>query len=166
MKRHNALEDVTSQQLHARYMWLAIAAAKQSKATDNTPFGAVIVRDDEVLSAVHNEARSTNDPTCHAEVNAIRNACAKLCAMALPGCTLYTTCEPCPMCFIAANLADIETIVFGLRNEDLFVLGWNVDITAAELNQRSGNKIKIVPDILREECLGLFGLLQQDGESK
>lgn len=98
------------------------------------------------------------DPTCHAEVNAIRAACKKINSLELQGAILYTTCEPCPMCFLAAYLAKIATIVYGLRARDLRPLGWEVDITAEELNRRSGSRMHIIADVLREECLDLFGL--------
>lgn len=92
-----------------KYMTLAVHQAHEGQ----TPFGAVIVRDGEVLAAVHNTVRRSNDPTAHAEVNAIREACKHAASHKLPGAALYTTCEPCPMCSSAAFFAGIRHIYYG-----------------------------------------------------
>ena len=91
------------------FMDLAIDKAHEGK----TPFGAVIVQDKEVLSAVYNTTSQANDPTAHAEVNAIRQACQYIGGSKLQGTVLYTTCEPCPMCAAAAFFAGIQDIYYG-----------------------------------------------------
>ena len=91
------------------FMDLAINKAHEGK----TPFGAVIVQDKEVLSAVYNTTSQANDPTAHAEVNAIRQACQYIGGSKLQGTVLYTTCAPCPMCTAAAFFAGIQDIYYG-----------------------------------------------------
>lgn len=87
-------------------------------ADEGGPFGAVIVKDSEVIAAAHNEVLKSNDPTAHAEVNAIRKASRKLKRFDLSDCILYTTCMPCPMCLGAIFWARIGTVYFGATEED------------------------------------------------
>ena len=90
-------------------MQLAIAKAEEGQ----TPFGAVIVRQGEVLAAVFNTVKPSNDPTAHAEVNAIREACKRISRTKVEGAQLFTTCEPCPMCAAAASFAGLQDIYYG-----------------------------------------------------
>ena len=129
-------------------------AIKEAKKGD-FPFGAVIARDGEIIIQTHNKADGL-DPTLHAEINAIRQACVKLNTIELKNCTLYSTCEPCPMCFIAAWWAKIPKIVYGTEAEDIKEDEWKIDVKCSYLNEKSGNKIKIVNGMLREECLKLL----------
>jgi tRNA(Arg) A34 adenosine deaminase TadA len=95
-----------------KFMKIAIQEAKQSsKVGEKTPFGAVIVKNNELISSAYNNVKKSKDPTRHAEINAIRKACKKLKTHDLSGCTLYTTCEPCPMCFSASWWAKISKIM-------------------------------------------------------
>jgi guanine deaminase len=97
-----------------KFMRMAINLATENVHTGKGgPFGAVIVRDGEVIAAAANSVTSTNDPTAHAEVNAIRAACAKLGTFQLDGCDVYTSCEPCPMCLAAIYWARCKSIVYG-----------------------------------------------------
>lgn len=89
------------------------------------PFGAVIVRDGEVLAEGWNEVTSSNDPTAHAEVVAIRRACAALGDFSLAGATLYTSCEPCPMCLASAYWARISRIVYANTRDDAAAIGFD-----------------------------------------
>jgi tRNA(Arg) A34 adenosine deaminase TadA len=134
-----------------RFMKIAIKEAKKG----DYHFGAVIVKDRKIISKIHNTANQL-DPTAHAEVNAIRKACKKLNSIDLSGCTLYTTCEPCPMCFTAAWWAKISRIVYGMEAEDVKEEDWKINIKCNELNNRTGNKIQIKGGFLRDECLELF----------
>lgn len=133
-----------------QYIKIAIEEAKKG----TFPFGAVIVKDDKVIARSHNTA--TLDPTAHAEINAIREACQKLNTVDLKGCVLYTTCEPCPMCFTAAWWANISKIVYGAEGEDVTEDEWKIDLKCVELTQRSKNKIEVKGGVLRDECLELF----------
>ena len=148
---------------HKCYMKKTMDVAINSYPVENTPFAAIIVLDSKILIATPNQEKSTGDPTCHAEINAIRKATKILNKSLLEGAILYTTCEPCPMCFIAAYLAKIRTIVYGIRVEDLTQYGWEVNITAEEINKRSGSKIEIIPNVFRNECLKLFNLKYKGG---
>lgn len=99
-------------------MGRAIELSKKSVASGGGPFGAVIVKNGGIISEASNTVTQTNDPTAHAEVNAIRTACEKLKTFKLEGCELYTSCEPCPMCLSAAYWAGIEKIYFGNSRTD------------------------------------------------
>ena len=97
-----------------KFMRMAIDLATENVHTGRGgPFGAVVVRDGEVIAAAANSVTSTNDPTAHAEVNAIRAACAKLGTFQLDGCDVYTSCEPCPMCLAALYWARCRSIFYG-----------------------------------------------------
>mgnify|MGYP002508785004 CR=1 FL=1 len=86
--------------------------------TGGGPFGAVIVRDGEIISTGTNRVVPNSDPTAHAEVMAIRNACAKLGTFQLTGCTVYSSCEPCPMCLSALYWAGVKRICYGNTKDD------------------------------------------------
>ena len=89
------------------------------------PFGAVVVKDGEIIAEGNNRVTSTNDPTAHAEVVAIRNACQKLNSFQLDGCVLYTSCEPCPMCLGAIYWARPAQMFFACTREDAAAIGFD-----------------------------------------
>ncbi len=89
------------------------------------PFGAMIVQGGKIVAAAHNTVLRTNDPTSHAEVNAIRKASEKLGRFDLSGCTIYSTTEPCPMCFSAIHWARIDKVVYSTTIQDVKKLGFN-----------------------------------------
>ncbi len=133
------------------FMRLAVKEAKKG----DYPFGAIIVKDDKIIAKTHNTAKGI-DPTQHAEINAIRKACKIINNKYLEGCTLYSTCEPCPMCFTAALWAHVSRIVYGAGIEDIKEDNWRIDVECNYLNNKSGNKIKIKGGVLRKDCLDLF----------
>ncbi len=101
--------------------WMKIALSEATSgmlANDGGPFGAVIVKNGEIIASAHNEVLKTKDPTAHAEINAIRIASKVLDSFELSGCTLYTTCMPCPMCLGAIFWARIETVYYGATEHD------------------------------------------------
>ena len=101
------------------YMQIAIEAAREGMESGaGGPFGAVIVKGGEVIAVAHNEVLATNDPTAHAEIVAIRKATAKLGRFDISDCTLYSTCEPCPMCLSAIHWAGIKKLYFGADRHD------------------------------------------------
>jgi len=106
-------------------MRMAIDLARQSALVERTgsPFGCVIVREGEVVGSGVNQVPPTNDPTAHAEIVAIRDACQRLATFELAGCTVYTTGEPCPMCYAAAWWARIDQIYFASTIRDALVYG-------------------------------------------
>lgn len=118
------------------------------------PFGCVIERDGNIVGRGHNRVLVNRDPTCHGEMEAIRNACRKLNTHDLSGCTLYTTAEPCPMCLGAILWANIKTVYYGCNRSDTDNIGFRDDIFYDHL---SGNKELIaMQEKGREECLSLF----------
>jgi tRNA(Arg) A34 adenosine deaminase TadA len=120
------------------------------------PFGAVIVRDGEVVAVGSNLVTASNDPTAHAEVVAIRNACTELKTFALTGCEIYTSCEPCPMCLAASYWARLGAIYYGNTAADAAAAGFDDAFLYEEiklpLHQRSIPTI----NMLRDEALSSF----------
>jgi tRNA(Arg) A34 adenosine deaminase TadA len=116
--------------------WLAEAAALAvagMRAGRGGPFGAVVVREGEVLGRGCNRVLESGDPTAHAEVTAIREACRALGGFSLAGCTLYTSCEPCPMCLGAAYWARVDRIVYANTRRDAAAIGFSDDFIYREL---------------------------------
>lgn len=106
----------------------AVALSREKmEAGEGGPFGAVVVRDGKVLAEGWNRVTSTNDPTAHAEIVAIRRACETVGDFSLPGATVYTSCEPCPMCLSAIYWARCERIVFANSREDAAEIGFSDD---------------------------------------
>lgn len=103
----------------------AITMAESSVGHEGGPFGALVVRNGQILGRGANRVTADNDPTAHAEVVAIRDACRNAGDFALAGATLYVSCEPCPMCFAAAYWARIERIVFAASREDAAAAGFD-----------------------------------------
>ncbi|KAF0912359.1 hypothetical protein E2562_014016 [Oryza meyeriana var. granulata] len=89
------------------------------------PFGAVVVRNDEIVVSCHNMVLDYTDPTAHAEVTAIREACKKLGKIELSDCEMYASCEPCPMCFGAVHLSRIKRLVYGAKAEAAIAIGFD-----------------------------------------
>ena len=120
------------------------------------PFGAVIVRDEKIVAEGMNQVTSTNDPTAHAEVLAIRRACHKLGVFELKDCELYTSCEPCPMCLGAIYWARLSRIYFANTAEDAAQIGFDDSFIYSELKHPlSGRRIPTI-QIMREEALAGF----------
>jgi guanine deaminase len=109
-------------------------------AGDGGPFGAVIVKDGSVLSEGWNQVTSTHDPSAHAEVVAIRRACTALQTHDLAGATLYTSCEPCPMCLATAYWAGIGRLVFANGRKDAAAIGFDDDFLYAEIPKPIGER--------------------------
>jgi len=108
-----------------KYMEEAINLARWGMENDKGgPFGAVVVKDEAVVGWGYNTVTSCNDPTAHAEINAIRDACKNLETFSLEGCTIYTSCEPCPMCLSAIYWARIERIFFACNMRDAAEAGF------------------------------------------
>ena len=139
------------------FMRQAIQKAKEGVDKGQTPFGACIVKDNEIISCEHNRVWETTDITAHAEITAIRAACKKLNSSDLSGCIIYSTTEPCPMCYSAIHWAKISKIVFGTRIGDAKNYGFSeLCISDKQMKEMSNDFIKIKGDFLREENLDLF----------
>lgn len=108
------------------FMERAVSLARRGMLRgDGGPFGAVVVRDGQVIGEGWNQVLSTNDPTAHGEICAIRDACARLGTFSLAGCEIHTTGQPCPMCFGAILWARIEVVYYGFRVEDAAEVGFD-----------------------------------------
>jgi guanine deaminase len=115
-------------------MQRAIALSRLGMSTrKGGPFGAVIVRDGVIIAEGHNEVTSTNDPTAHAEVVAIRRACQVLQSFQLKGCELYTSCEPCPMCLGAIYWARPDRVVYANTRQDAAAIGFDDQLIYEEI---------------------------------
>lgn len=109
--------------------------ASEALSVGNGPFGAVIALGDQVIVSTRNKTSESNDPTAHAEVTAIREACQKLKTKNLSGYTLYTSCHPCPMCLSASKWAKISEIVYCLSNQDTAQIGYDDAEHYADMTQ-------------------------------
>lgn len=137
----------------ARAIELAIENVRSGRGG---PFGALIVKDGRIVGEGANSVTSSNDPTAHAEVVAIRAACAALSSFQLDGCDLYTTCEPCPMCLGAIYWARLSRIYFASTAEDAAKAGFDDSFIYGELKlPYSGRRIPTM-QIMRDEALAGF----------
>jgi len=145
---------------HPELMRAAIDAAKAGIAAGQSPFGAVIATGaGEIVVAAHNRVRMDGDITAHAEIVAIRAACAKLGAIHLSGHVMATTCEPCPMCAAAIHWARLDAVMYGATIEDAASAGFHeLSVSAASLYAEGGSSVRVLPHLLREECVELFEL--------
>ncbi len=131
-------------------------ARKNFVRPDGGPFGACIVKDGRIVAAARNTVLR-NDATCHAEINAIRRASRKLGTFDLTGCEIYSTTEPCPMCFGAIHWARIGTAYYGAGIRDAAKAGFHeLRISNAQMKALGRSKIRLVPGFMRAECLELF----------
>ena len=105
------------------------------------PFGAVIVKDGEVIAEGWNRVTSTNDPTAHAEVTAIRRACEGLGTFSLQGCEIFTSCEPCPMCLAAIYWARLDRITFASSREDAAAIGFDDALIYGEVSKPIADRV-------------------------
>lgn len=118
-----------------RFMEMAARIAEDNVDRGGGPFGAVIVRDGEVVATGANSVTIANDPTAHAEVNAIREACRRENTFSLKGCTVYSSCEPCPMCLSALYWAGVSRIVFGNTQQDADRINFSDEFLYKELGK-------------------------------
>ena len=117
--------DLTQMEADKKFLGKAVGLASESITKGGGPFGAVIVKDNKILSEAYNTVFLSNDPTAHAEDAAIRKAAATLSSFSLSGCTLYTSCEPCPMCLGAIYWAGISKVVYAGNRKDAEAAGFS-----------------------------------------
>ena len=126
--------------LSKNFMLRAIELSMISLKEDGGPFGCVIVKNNEIISEGFNEVTNKNDPTAHAEIVAIRNACNKLNTFNLKGTQMFTSCEPCPMCLSAIYWSHIDKIYYGNNRKDAAKIGFDdsyiYDELSIDLNKR------------------------------
>jgi len=148
-------------------MRLAIEKAKEGISKGQTPFGACIVKDGKVVCCVHNSVWDSTDITAHAEIIAIREACKKLDTIDLSGCIIYSTCEPCPMCFSACHWAKISRIVYGASISDAKEAGFSeLTISDEEMKLRGNSPVRLEGGLLDKEGARLFKLWEEQGTHK
>ena len=157
----SSLKDCTSKlqqvaEAQSEFMQIAIQEAREGISNgDGGPFGTAIVRDGVLIASGHNHVLAYNDPTCHGEIDAIREACKRLGTFDLTGCELYTTGEPCHMCLCACMWANISKIYYGCTIADNEIIGFRDN----KFDQIFGGRDKLgdyMTEIDREACLRLF----------
>jgi len=139
------------------FMRRAIALAEEGmNSNEGGPFGAVIVKDGKIIAEGNNAVTSTNDPTAHAEVVAIRNACEKLNSFQLDDCIVYTSCEPCPMCLGAIYWARPKKVFYACDKNDAAEIDFDDQFIYDEIEKPIGNRNIPFVKILQEEGVTVF----------
>ena len=139
-----------------KFMLKAIELSIKSAETIGGPFGCVIVKDNKIISEGSNKVTSTNDPTAHGEIVAIREACRKLNIYNLSGCELYSTCEPCPMCLSAIYWSHIDKIFYANTRDDAKNIDFDDSFIYSEINKKIGDRKIQMIQMLRDEALKAF----------
>ena len=139
------------------YMRRAVELARQNVlAGTGGPFAALIVRDGEVIAEAANSVTTTNDPTAHGEVNAIRKACATLGTFTLAGCEIYSSCEPCPMCLAAIYWARLEAIYYGCGQQEAAKAGFDDAFLYGEIRKLMPDRSIPCTQLLQDEAWEAF----------
>jgi len=139
------------------FMKQAIALATENVTSGRGgPFGAVIVKNGVVIATGANQVTATNDPTAHAEVTAIRNACRALGTFKLENCELYTSCEPCPMCLAATYWARCSAIYYGCNAQDAAKAGFDDAFLYSEMKKPMGERSLPILNLCSEEAWAAF----------
>lgn len=138
-------------------MWEAIRLSQQNiRENKGGPFACVIVNDGKVIARGTNLVTSTNDPTAHAEIVAIREACKTLGTFQLEGCEIYTSCEPCPMCLAAIYWARIDKIYYANSRDDAAKIGFDDLFLYHEIPKHTHERKILMKQLMREEALAAF----------
>jgi tRNA(Arg) A34 adenosine deaminase TadA len=146
-----------SSQSNPEFLRRAIALATQNVASgEGGPFGAVIVRDGQIIGEGVNTVTATNDPTAHAEVNAMRGAAKALGTFSLAGCELYTSCEPCPMCLAAAYWSHVDVVYYGASAAHAARAGFDDAFLYDELRKNAGQRKLRSMQLLGDEAWTSF----------
>jgi guanine deaminase len=143
---------------HEHFMRLALGEAYRGiHKGEGGPFGATIVKAGRVIAVAHNRVLASRNPTLHAEVVAIGRASRRLGSHQLDGCTIYSTTEPCPMCFAAIHWARIGDVHFGTSVPDVKRLGFNeLTLSNQTLKRLGRSPVRLFPGLLRDECRKLL----------
>lgn len=145
-----------------KFMKIAISLSEKNVTEGlGGPFGAVVVKDGKIIAKSGNKVATTNDPTAHAEVSAIRLACKKLKTFDLSGCVVYTSCEPCPMCLGAIYWARIETIYYANTKVDAANIGFDDKFIYEEIEKPMAKRTLPIHQIMRTEAQQAFQLWEQ-----
>ena len=141
---------------NSKFILRAIEISIESAKTVGGPFGSIIVKDNQIISEGSNRVTSTNDPTAHGEIVAIREACKKLNTFNLAGCDLYSSCEPCPMCLSAIYWSHIDKIFYANTRDDAKNIDFDDSLIYEEINKDKNNRKIQMIQIHREEALEAF----------
>ena len=144
--------------MNEAFMRKAIELSIENVKNGGGPFGAVIVRGDEIIATGVNRVTANNDPTAHAEVSAIRAACEKLGTFNLEGCEIYTSCEPCPMCLGAIYWAHLDKMYYGNTKHDAAEIGFDDSFIYEEIALTPEHRRLASCRLLGEEALKAFRL--------
>lgn len=143
--------------MNSPFMTRAIQLSIENvRSAQGGPFGAVVVKDASIIAEGVNQVTLTNDPTAHAEVLAIRQACQKLGLFELKGCELYTSCEPCPMCLGAIYWARLSRVYYGGVAADASKAGFDDSFIYREIAEPHGKRGIPMIQMMREEALAAF----------
>ena len=137
-------------------MLRAIELSINSANNDGGPFGCVIVKNNKIISEGSNKVTLTNDPTAHAEVVSIREACKKLKTFNLTGCDLYSSCEPCPMCLSAIYWSHIDNIFYANTRDDAKKINFDDSLIYSEFSKKIEDRKIPIKQMLRDEALQAF----------
>ncbi|APS38464.1 MULTISPECIES: nucleoside deaminase [Salegentibacter] len=150
---------------HSYFLKRAIQLAEEGMDKgQGGPFGAVIVKDGEIIAEANNKVTASNDPTAHAEVVAIRKACEKLQDFQLENCILYTSCEPCPMCLGAIYWARPKKVYYALTREDAAKIGFDDQFIYDEIALKMDDRKIPFENLMREEGLPIFQKWEAKGD--
>jgi len=140
-----------------KFMQEAIALSQNGiQQNEGGPFGCIIVKDDKIVGRGNNKVTSTNDPTAHAEVVAIRDACKNLGTFQLDGCEVYASCEPCPMCLGAIYWARPKVIYFANNRQDAAEIGFDDSMIYDEMSAKIGDRKIPIKTLGRDAALKVF----------
>lgn len=143
--------------MHEEFMREAIKLSLENMQKNaGWPFGAVVVKDGKIVWRGRNQVTSSNDPTAHGEVVAIRDACKNLWTFDLSGCEIYTSCEPCPMCYGAISRARIEKMYYGNTKQDAADIGFDDSAFREDIKKELTQRSVPVQQVLHEEALEVF----------
>lgn len=143
--------------MHEEFMREAIKLSLENMQKNaGWPFGAVVVKDGKIVGRGRNQVTSTNDPTAHAEVVAIRDACKNLWTFDLSGCEIYTSCEPCPMCYGAISRARIGKMYYGNTKADAANIGFDDSDFWEDIKKELSQRNIPVEQLLHDEALEVF----------
>ena len=140
----------------------AIVLSENSVKKGGGPFGAVIAKNGVIVAEASNSVTIDNDPTAHAEVNAIRMATRALKTFNLEGCEIYTSCEPCPMCLGAIYWAHLDKIYYANDRKDAAKIGFDDDFIYEEIDRKIEERNKPMIALMRDEALGAFRMWEEN----
>ena len=141
-----------------KFMQRAIELSIESINSGGGPFGSVIVKDEKIISEGLNRVTVDNDPTSHGEIVAIRNACKKLNTFNLSNCSLYSSCEPCPMCMSAIYWSRIGKVYYANTRDDAKKINFDDSLIYSEIPKKNEDKKILMKQIMRNEALKAFDL--------